>query len=412
MPLPCSQYLFNIKNVFDHRFADRKDLILYSQACLAAVGNGCIIPLFAVIFGNLVNAMGADNIQEEVNRKVLQLVYLSIGALCLGWMEVSMSACSTKRQVIRGKSEIFSKILDKPIPWHQIRRSSDVIMTLMGKELPSIQRALGETVEGIRQAVTAVAGLVVAFTKGAKLALFVLTILPVLFLTNFVIKKLSKRLGVGLQAHRRQSNFAVQETFSNIKTVASFNLETIFCDRYSSILSKLATFSLNDSFLSGLEVSIIAGIFSFAYALTIYNGAKYVAEGSYNGGQVISVLFSAIMAGFSASQAIPSFNATWNGHIAGQQISVTLGPISESKDLESKPRKCIEDLIMDIEFVDVHFAYPTRPERRILKSFNLVLPSNTSTAIVGPSGSGKVSSLSRNHRMKYDMIQDFLCRVL
>lgn len=385
--------VFNSRNKFDHRFADHKDLILYTQACLAAVGNGCVIPLFAVIFGDLVNAMGADNIQKEVNRKVLQLVYLSIGALCLGWIEVSMSASSTKRQVNRGKSEVFAQILEKPMSWHQIRRSSDVIMTLMGKELPTIQLALGETVEGIRQAVTAVAGLIVAFSRGAKLTLFVLTILPVLFLINFTIRRLSRRFDVGLQAHRRESNFAVKETFSNIKTVASLNLETTFCDRYGSILSRFATFSLADSFLSGLEVSIIAGIFSFAYALTIYNGAKYVAEGSYTGGQVIAVLFSAIMAGFSASQAIPCFNCTWNGHIAGQQISVAVSPESESESL-SEPGKSIKDLNMDIEFVDVHFAYPTRPDRTILKSFNMILPSNTSTAIVGPSGSGKVSFLS------------------
>eukprot|EP00889_Picochlorum_renovo_P007910 jgi/Picre1/34940/NNA_002406.t1 len=105
------------------------------------------------------------------------------------------------------------------------------------------------------------------------------------------------------------------------------------------------------------------------------------------------------MAGFSASQAIPCFNCTWNGHIAGQQISVALSPGSESKNLVSEPGKYIKDLNMDIEFIDVHFAYPTRPDRTILNSFNMILPSNTSTAIVGPSGSGKSTII--NLLLKY-----------
>lgn len=42
-----------------------------------------------------------------------------------------------------------------------------------------------------------------------------------------------------------------------------------------------------------------------------------------------------------------------------------------------------------IEFRDVSFAYPSRPESRILKALSLTVPAQSSTAIVGASGSGK-----------------------
>lgn len=42
-----------------------------------------------------------------------------------------------------------------------------------------------------------------------------------------------------------------------------------------------------------------------------------------------------------------------------------------------------------IEFKDVVFKYPTRPELTILKSFSCVFESGKTTALVGPSGSGK-----------------------
>lgn len=43
----------------------------------------------------------------------------------------------------------------------------------------------------------------------------------------------------------------------------------------------------------------------------------------------------------------------------------------------------------DIEFRDVNFSYPTRPDVQILKNFNAIFQAGKTTAIVGPSGSGK-----------------------
>ncbi len=43
----------------------------------------------------------------------------------------------------------------------------------------------------------------------------------------------------------------------------------------------------------------------------------------------------------------------------------------------------------DIEFRDVVFAYPSRPNVQVLKGLSVVMPANKTTAIVGASGSGK-----------------------
>ena len=42
-----------------------------------------------------------------------------------------------------------------------------------------------------------------------------------------------------------------------------------------------------------------------------------------------------------------------------------------------------------IEFNDVHFKYPSRPDVPIFSSLNLKFPAGQVTAVVGPSGSGK-----------------------
>lgn len=44
-----------------------------------------------------------------------------------------------------------------------------------------------------------------------------------------------------------------------------------------------------------------------------------------------------------------------------------------------------------LEFEGISFAYPSRPDLKVFNGFNLVLEPGKTTAIVGPSGSGKSS---------------------
>ena len=58
-------------------------------------------------------------------------------------------------------------------------------------------------------------------------------------------------------------------------------------------------------------------------------------------------------------------------------------------DISSESGEKPEDFVADIEFKDIAFNYPTRPEVTILDKFNLKIKSGETVALVGPSGCGK-----------------------
>ena len=61
----------------------------------------------------------------------------------------------------------------------------------------------------------------------------------------------------------------------------------------------------------------------------------------------------------------------------------------------------LEDIKGDIELKNVHFRYPARPDVQIFSGFSLYVPSGTTAALVGQSGSGKSTVVSLLERF-YD----------
>ena len=287
----------------------------------------------------------------------------------------------------------MNTVVRKSIPWHQENRSTDLVVEIFNRHLPAVEKGLKSFIEGMRHSVTTLAGLIVAFNRGPILTSLVLSIvMPCLFIWNYSMKKVARGYKNRVRGFKQAANSLVRETFSQIKTISSFNLEDVYCAKYRDIICPLAKVSVVDSFLMDIDKAIIAGIFSFSYAVAIYYGAVKVASSDYTGGEVLSVLFAAIMAGFSASQAIPCFQDLWVGNIGMDDIFEL---VFKHEILEDMEKSSIEgpfdtlNLGMDIEFLDVDFEYPTGPQKPILQGFNLTVPRNSSAAIVGPSGSGK-----------------------
>ncbi|KAM7487974.1 hypothetical protein LguiB_025458 [Lonicera macranthoides] len=184
----------------------------------------------------------------------------------------------------------------------------------------------------------------------------------------------------------------VEQMIGSIRTVVSFTGERQAIANYDKSLNEAYTSGVQE----GLAVGCGAGLFMFvifsSYGLAVWFGARMILNGSYTGGDVINVMMAMLTGSFSLGQACPCLGAFTAGQIAAFKMFQTIHRKSEIDPYDVNGQK-LDDIRGDIELKDVCFSYPSRPHEKIFNRFTLSIPSGTTSALVGQSGSGKSTEI-------------------
>jgi len=102
----------------------------------------------------------------------------------------------------------------------------------------------------------------------------------------------------------------------------------------------------------------------------------------------------------SLGQSFSNLGAFSKGKAAGYKL---MEIINQKPTIVEDPSegKCLAEVNGNIEFKDVTFSYPSRPDVFIFRSFSIFFPAGKTVAVVGGSGSGKSTVVSLIERF-YD----------
>lgn len=108
----------------------------------------------------------------------------------------------------------------------------------------------------------------------------------------------------------------------------------------------------------------------------------------------------------SVMHALPNLSFISEAMIAATRIFVMIErvPLIDSEDEKGK---VLQNVKGNIEFRDVDFSYPSRPDTPILQGFNLKVKSGKMVGLVGGSGSGKSTIISLLERF-YDPVRGYI----
>ena len=148
------------------------------------------------------------------------------------------------------------------------------------------------------------------------------------------------------------------------------------------------------NFLTGLGTGLMWFCLYNGFALGIWYGVKLILQSEdnhdhiYTIGSMVIVFWGVTGCGWHLGYIAP--------HIEAIQIARgtarTVFDIIDRKsviDVSAQSGERLKNLEANIQFKNLVFSYPLRPEVLVLKDFNLEIKSGETVALVGPSGCGK-----------------------
>ena len=240
-----------------------------------------------------------------------------------------------------------------------------------------------------------VGSIAVMLYLNAKLALLVLTILPLLVVLFSIFQKKLIRVNREIREVNSQITANFNEGITGAKTVKSLGVEEKMEQRFQAETRQMKQKTVKASRLRGL----FAGTMNFASSVAI---AIVLWKGGYIAAQEVG-LFSVFMS-YAQGMMEP---LRWLVDIVSDLITTQVNierftnVLAVKSDVEDTPeviekygdslnpkKENWEPLQGDIEFQDVTFRYPDG-EETVLENFSLKIPFGTHLAIVGETGAGK-----------------------
>ncbi|KAF9669200.1 hypothetical protein SADUNF_Sadunf14G0083100 [Salix dunnii] len=386
-------------------FADSTDILLMILGTIGAVGNGASIPIMSILFGDLTNSFGQNQNSKEVvdvvSKVSLKFVYLGLGSAVAAFLQVACWMVTGERQAARIRGTYLNTILKQDIAFFDKETNTGEVVGRMSGDTVLIQDAMGEKVGKFIQLVsTFIGGFIIAFIKGWLLTLVMLSSIPPLVIAGAGLAIVIARMASRGQTAYAKAAIVVEQTIGSIRTVASFTGERQALSNYNKFLATAYKSGVQEGFTSGLGLGIVMLLVFCSYALAVWFGGKMILEKGYSGGDVLNVIVAVLMGSMSLGQASPCLSSFAAGQAAAYKMFETINrkPEIDSSDTRGK---ILDDIGGDVELRDVYFTYPARPDEQIFAGFSLFIPSGTTAALVGQSGSGKSTVISLIERF-YD----------
>ncbi|GCC21007.1 hypothetical protein chiPu_0000170 [Chiloscyllium punctatum] len=344
------------------RFASCADKLLMVLGSVAALIHGAGMPLMVIVFGQMtdsfvhheiaqnlsafgdqyvqVSSNASETLEEQMTRFSYYYVGLGAAVLVAAYIQVSFWSLTAARQTQKIRKTFFHSLLRQEIGWFDVIQIGE-LNTRLTDDIAKISEGIGDKIGLLIQSLASfIGGFVVGFIKGWKLALVILAVSPVLGICAAIWSKLLTSFTKQEQTAYAKAGAVAEEALSGFRTVVAF------------------------------------------------------------GGQKKEVFFSVLIGAFSIGQTSPNIEALGNARGAAYMVFNIIDQ-EPSIDSFSESGHKPDQVKGDVEFINVHFKYPSRSDVQILKGLNLKLKCGQTVALVGSSGCGKSTTIQLLQRF-YD----------
>ena len=304
-----------------------------------------------------------------------------------GSIRYYLFSISGERIVLRLREKLYSRILVQDLAFFDSNRTGD-LMSRLASDCTTLQNTVSVNVsQGLRNFSQGAGGFAFMFYTSWQLSTLMLLMVPPVAGATAIFGKRIRSYSKEFQNTLAVSGIVAEETISGVRTVKSFVQEGTETERYRHSLDQALGVVIKKvrAIAEFMTVAMVVGLGAICFVLW-YGGREVILDHMSIGDMTQFLMYLMIVA-LSAG----SLGSLWGDLMAGIGASNRVFAIIELEPEVADTGGTLAEINGRIEFHQVEFSYPSRPDVAVLRGVNFTVMPGQVVALVGSSGGGKTT---------------------
>ncbi|MDY0069746.1 MAG: ABC transporter ATP-binding protein [Porticoccaceae bacterium] len=294
---------------------------------------------------------------------------------------------SAAESVLAGlRSRLYEHLQLLPVSYFDEQRRGNVLSILTNDSAIVSNFVTGTLVRLLPMVLTFAGAAAMVLWLNPLIGLLILVLMPVHALVMKVVGRHIRPLGRRWVDAYGAMVGLVDENLGLLPAIKSYTRERFELDHFDDRNRALLHLSRRQLLLHNLLAPLTGLLAGLGLLLIVWLGYRAIAAGTMAEAELVSLLFYAALLNQPLGQLANVYGQIQNTRGASERILAFLGEQPEPADDGLPPLGPVRG---EIIFDGVAFAYPSAPERPVLRSLDLAIRAGETVAIVGENGAGK-----------------------
>ncbi|MEY2195578.1 ABC transporter ATP-binding protein [Neobacillus sp. BF23-41] len=284
------------------------------------------------------------------------------------------------------RSKIFSHVGNFSL--HEFDKLGTAsLITRTTNDITQIQQVLVMMLRMMAMApMMCIGGIIMAYSKDAKLTLVLAVALPILVLAIVIIARKGIPLFKAMQVKLDNLNRVLRENLTGIRVIRSFNRVEHEKKRFDEANWDLTQTAIKVNKIMAAMMPIMMIVLNLSTVAIVWFGGLRISNGHMQVGDMMAFIQYAMQIMFSFIMLSMMFVMIPRASVSAVRVNEVLETVADIKDPSSTLSG--EGTKGHVEFQDVTFSYPGA-EMPAISNISFSMKPGEITAIIGGTGSGK-----------------------